>query len=127
MRQFHIYARLSHSYVTGWKHLDRHEFVCSLKLTPPRIVEVDDEGDYVSTTTGRVTAKALAEARKVWRSIPRDVRVPSFRQWFANAVASEFDEGCRCEHDCCGHYQSYGRGRLEGRTVTVRIRSYRNI
>ena len=127
MRQHHIYARLTHKYVNGWKDLDRHEYVATVKLTPRRVTSEDDDGGYTAVTSGRVTSKALAQAHAMWRHLPAELRGPSFRRWFANAVASEFDHGCRCEHDCCGHYQSYGTGRMEGRTVVVRIRAYRNL
>ena len=127
MRQHHIYARLTHKYATGWKDLDRHEYVCSLKLTPRRVTTEDEDGGYTAVTSGRVTSKALTKARALWRSLPAELRGASFRHWFAGAVASEFDHGCRCEHDCCGHYQSYGTGRMEGRTVVVHIRAYPNV
>ena len=38
MEQRHLYERLTHKYVDEYRHLDREEFVATIKLTPAKCV-----------------------------------------------------------------------------------------
>lgn len=126
MNKHHIYARLTHKYRAGWSHLDRHEYVFDLKLTPHKLVNRTDDGDLDHILYGRISAKQRAQAKVVWEKLPRQDR-PKFKHWLRDAIGSEFDSGCRCEHDCCGHYQSYAASAIYGRRVVVNVHSYRNL
>lgn len=126
MRTFHIYARLTHKYRAGWAELDRHEYVTTLRLTAPKLLSIDDDGTKDRIVHGRISAKQREQARKVWEKLPRQGRAP-FKQWLCAAVSETFDYGCRCEHDCCGHYQNHAMARMYGRNVVVAVHSYRNI
>lgn len=134
-----IYARLTHKYTTGWAHLDRQEFVGLFFVTEPRVTSMDDDGDYRSIVHGKLRLDTLANARKLWRKhapkdwVPRHAkrgtkpsRVP-FKLWLRGQIGEGFADGCRCEHDCCGHYQRYARVFLEGRHVRVLVTSYQNL
>jgi hypothetical protein len=39
MQQVHAYARITHGYADGWRHLDQDEFVATVKLTPAKVAE----------------------------------------------------------------------------------------
>lgn len=126
MKNHPIYARLTHKYRAGWSYLDRHEYVFDLKLTPRKLVNRTDDGDLDHILFGRISAKQREQARKVWEELPRQDR-GQFKHWLRAAIGSAFDSGCQCEHDCCGHYQSYAMARMYGRNVVVKVHSYRNI
>ena len=126
MNKHHIYARLTHKYRAGWSHLDRHEYVFDLKLTPHKLVNRTDDGDLDHLLFGRISAKQREQARKVWEKLPRQDR-GQFKHWLCRAISSEFVSGCQCEHDCCGHYQSYAATAIYGRRVVVNVHSYRNL
>lgn len=126
MNKHHIYARLTHKYRTGWSHLDRHEYVFDLKLTPRKVSHLHDDGAVDHILYGRISAKQREQARKVWESLPRRDR-GLFKHWLCRTISGEFVSGCQCEHDCCGHYQSYAATAIHGRLVVVRVHSYPNL
>ena len=76
MNKHHIYARLTHKYRSGWSHLDRHEYVFDLKLTPPRILRRGNDGDIDQVMHGRLNTEQRRLALKVWESLPRAGRQP---------------------------------------------------
>lgn len=126
MNNHHIYARLTHKYRAGWSHLDNHEYVFDLKLTPPRLLRAADNGDIDQVMHGRLNTKQREQAKAVWEKLPSRDR-PPFKHWLRDVIAGAFDRGCQCEHDCCGHYQSYAVGDIYGRRVVVTVHSYRNL
>ena len=126
MKNHHIYARLTHKYRAGWSYLDRHEYVFDLKLTPYKVSHLHDDGAVDHILFGRISAKQREQARKVWEGLPRQDR-GNFKHWLSRAIAGEFAGGCQCEHDCCGHYQSYASANIYGRRVVVNVHSYRNL
>ncbi len=125
MDTYPIYARLTHNYATGWAHLDRHEFLANLKLTPPKLVHVDENGDLTRHLHGRISAQQMRKLREAARRHPSPIK--SFRHRLQVAIAENFSGGCRCEHDCCGHYQQWAKVRLFGRKVFVKVSSYQNL
>lgn len=126
MNKHHIYARLTHKYRAGWSHLDRHEYVFDLKLTPHKLVNRTDDGDLDHLLFGRISAKQREQAKAVWEKLPSRDR-GQFKHWLSRAISNEFVSGCQCEHDCCGHYQSYASANIYGRRVVVNVHSYRNL
>lgn len=86
MEAINIYKRLTHRYVGGWEHLDKHEFVGMLKLTPSVKTkpagEIDEGPTYVQFC--RVPASIAIEDA---------VRA---------LIDTRSSHGCDCEHDCCG-------------------------
>ena len=126
MNKHPIHARLTHQYSAGWSHLDRFEYIATLKLTPPTLQKRYDDGDTNHIMYGRLSAKQREQARKVWEELPRLGRL-KFKHWLQGAISSTFETGCRCEHDCCGHYQTYAVADLYGRRVVVTVHNYRNL
>lgn len=134
-----LYARTSHHYAPGWSHLDDYEFLGTFRHTEPRLAHVSEDGDLVHVLHAKFTPVLMAEARRAWRRhAPRarswagrerkgePFRLP-FKLWLAGAIADGFTHGCRCEHDCCGHYQTSARVTIEGRHVRIRTHSYQNV
>lgn len=126
MQTHSIYVRLTHRYRAGWAHLDRHEHIIDLKLTPPRLVHRDEDDTTQHVLFGRISAKQMRSLREIWRPLSGQTSL-IFRHWLQIAISNTFESGCQCEHDCCGHYQSYAVAELSGRRVVVNVRSYRNL
>ena len=106
METVHLYERKTHKYVDSYRHLDREEYVCTVKLTPQVCViepkDFDDGGTYVRF--GRIPAGASAKDRRDILKAARD----TFTQW-----------GCAHEHDCCGCQLISTSASLVGRTLRV--------
>lgn len=124
---------LRYSYHVGWRHLNDTLYLFDGRMTTPRRVEVDEGGD--SWTDGCVVTLSpaeLAHAKRAYRKYRAWAngaeQIPTFTRAIELAVAEQFDRGCRCEHDCCGHVFSYGVARRIGpRTLSVRIRNSINV
>lgn len=122
-------ARLTQQYNTGYAYLDEWEVIGPAKQTQLREVQGDpDNYDGGSTSTCLVVLppSTLKAARRIYRYAKVDTH---FYRWLSNQIATTFDHACQCEHDCCGHLQSYGSvTRIDGkREFSVTIRSYRNV
>ena len=93
MEQVHAYARLTHKYRDGWSHLDSDEFVATVRLTAPKMVEEGkgyDEGDtYVQ-----------------YVRVPRSVNAKLLARALSDTMGGS---NCRHEHDCCGCATRYVR------------------
>lgn len=129
MYRLPIECRITHRYNVGWAHLDRFEPIGSLNFTPQRETSCSYDGDVARVTQARLPLAFLEAARKVWREHAdkhEGRRVP-FKRWLGWQIGDSFDSGCRCEHDCCGHYQYRGSARIEGRRVFVLVTACRNV
>jgi hypothetical protein len=106
MEQVNLYERKTHRYVDSCRHMDKEEYVCSVKLTPPRQLQApesyDDGGKYVRF--GRIPAGA---GRKDRLAI-KQAAIDSFTHW-----------GCHHEHDCCGCRLVRASASVIGRTLRV--------
>jgi hypothetical protein len=102
----HLYLRKTHKYVDSCRDLDKHEYICSVKLTPPQTTEepqdFDDGGKYVRF--GRIPAGASKKDREDILQAARD----TFTKW-----------GCHHEYDCCGCRLVSARAQLNGRQLRV--------
>ena len=126
-------ARLTHGYVTGWRHLDKYEQLGPAKITRERSVMKelpdweDSEDRIVRRCAVTLAPETLAEAKRLYRSQRKTAGV-TFSRWLCGQVGDTFDRGCRCEHDCCGHYQWYGQATRTGRrTFVVYVSGSRNL
>jgi hypothetical protein len=81
--------RQTYKYVTGWNHLDAYS---------------DQDWNWHLLGTGKI-AKEDMDGQTVLFTVRASRKVS--RQEMALAMSAEFDRGCRCEHDCCGHTQWY--------------------
>jgi hypothetical protein len=118
---------LSGDYNVAWSHLNHQVDLCEARMTQPRVVEVSEDGDYVSQALVTLRPDELAQAKQVWKASKKDLPY-SFERVMNGAIGDYFDSSCRCEHDCCGHVNTSGRARRVGRrTWLVKIRATRNV
>jgi hypothetical protein len=111
-RQFSLRARITHTYVPGWNDLDKWH-------------------DLGVATLARVKPARWAENGESYRQL-EIVRVdsPGYRpRNIMRAIEDTMQSGCRCEHDCCGHIQTYVKRvrQLCPGTFAVLVGGYRNI
>ncbi len=86
MQTVHAYRRLTNRYIDQYMHLDETEFVATVKLTAPRVVEEGNGFD-----TGATFQQYLR--------VPRGVDVKALRQALRDTMGYH---GCTHEYDCCG-------------------------
>jgi hypothetical protein len=107
---FSISMRLTHGYVTGWNHLDRWHHLGEARVVDCGKSREDDES-FRQTQIIEVNAPGY-RPRNIMRAIDATMRF-----------------GCRCEHDCCGHY--FGGAtkirKLPGNRYAVVVAGSRNI
>lgn len=102
--------RLTHRYNVGWSHLDDIEYVGTARLVSSHTKHNDGESQ-------RVFSLLLVTSGEDEQSIK-------------DAIRDTMQSGCRCEHDCCGHWQtSVDRVRRikGGNCFAVLQSSYRNV
>jgi hypothetical protein len=102
--------RLTHRYNVGWSHLDDNEEVGTARVVSSRTKRNDGESQ-------RVFSLLLVKSGEGEQSIK-------------DAIRDTMQSGCRCEHDCCGHWQSSVSRvrRIKGGNVYAVLQSaYRNI
>lgn len=112
---YHILAETNvGGYRPAYDHLNEHETLdFTVKVVPGRFREdYDGNGErWVYLTASR----------------------PITRGELTEAVLWKFNRECRCEHDCCGHWQSHAYAHLakplnkKGTKWKVPVVSYRNI
>ena len=106
MNNIALYQRRTRAYVDSFRHLDRHDFLCSIRLTPPRWIRCresfDDAGTYVMS--GRIPSgisrKAIIDA--------------------AEETLTHWD--CHHTHDCCGCRLTRAKARIQGRKLFVTVK-----
>lgn len=86
----HLYTRVTHQYVDAYRHLDREDFVGTVKALAPRVVRGPDEIDFsdAGSTRMRVIVPATCNAS------PHVIR-----QALHDTLSHS---GCSHEYDCCG-------------------------
>ena len=110
--KFHLSRQLTHRYNAAWSHLNEFEIVGTARAVGSKAFgKPDPDGDSGRTLLFlMVTSKAQEEAIR-------------------EAIADTLQRSCRCEHDCCGHWQtSVSKARrLQGGMWAVLQSSYRNV
>lgn len=86
MQTVNAFRRTSNRYIDKYKYLDGEEFVATVRLTAPRVV---DEGN--SYDAGNTYVQYLR--------VPRSVDVKALRQALRDTLGYH---GCTHEWDCCG-------------------------
>lgn len=84
MHRFNVYRRLTNRYVDSYRHLDREQFVATVRVTPPRLVRQAEDFDDGGTYLLHVRAPAGA---------------PNIAQELRDSLSHH---GCAHEYDCCG-------------------------
>jgi len=107
MQAVHAYARITHGYADGWRHLDKDEFVGTVKMTPAVQTEApkdyDDGGAYVQ-----------------YARAPSGVNLDLLKQALRDTMGGS---NCRHEHDCCGCASRYVSVKHVGsRRLVIRTR-----
>lgn len=112
MLKEYIYRRITHKYRDAYRHLDREEYVTTLSLTPPKLVQAPD---YREMSDGGVYVQ---HAR-----IPANLTKKQ-RQRLIDAVGDTLSyHGCHHEHDCCGCASvNAWPVKIDGRKLTVHLR-----
>jgi hypothetical protein len=110
--RFHGYRRTSHEYVDAYRHLDSREYIGEYAAL--KFGEVVYDNKYNDSAHQYVTLKAPKGA--TWQDV-------------CESAQNHFAQHCRCEHDCCGHWQSsvYGVRHTKRREWSVKISMYQNV
>lgn len=103
METINAYRRLTHHYVGTCSDLDAHQFVATVRVTPPRVVREGNGHDEGDTTVMHCRAPAGVDLKLLARAI-------------ADTLTSE---GCSHEWDCCGCASYRTRVRHVGRRRLV--------
>lgn len=124
-------ARLTFQYVQGWAYEDQWVPLANAKVTgaTPAGIERFDYGDETRDVRHLVTLNPAnwAQAKAVYRRHQADIQQP-FTHWLANMASEHFACGCRCEHDCCGHWQTSASARYIGkRRLSLELHNFRNL
>lgn len=113
MDTIHAYRRLTHRYVGTWKHLDEHQYIGTVKLTPTREIRPAD---------GMTDGTVYVRFGRLPAGMPQRQRAA-----LASAVADSFTSvSCSCEHDCCGCASYRTEAIATGRRLMVRTTVTRN-
>lgn len=121
--KINIYKRVTHGYRIGYDHLNDHVFVAVGKMLKPKVVEYDDDGTGYTQHT--IVTLSGAQKRAIEARHGKGIR-----HWVARAIEDSLDYGCCCEHDCCGHTQTYATATPvpgKPREYRVEIRNYMNV
>lgn len=90
MQTFSGYKLLTRRYKPAYSHLDESAYVGEFRILRASPVRI--EGRYGDSATSVLTVLA-----------PRGVSDNDIEQ----VLRDQFVSGCRCEHDCCGHWSTY--------------------
>jgi hypothetical protein len=86
MNTLELYQRETHTYTSGWSHLDQWEHIGTAKMLQQRMTREPDGHDDGGTYIAKVIAPRNLKGRDISRAI-------------ANSLGGS---SCRHEHDCCG-------------------------
>jgi hypothetical protein len=118
-------------YVTGWASEDRWEPMTLARLTAATLVHRDDDDDDDGATYRHLLTfgpHGWQDAQQLYKRLFAGKERPTFVRWLGHMAAEYFAQGCRCEHDCCGHMQAYASLRYLGRRrFSVERRTYPNV
>lgn len=87
-----LYVRTSYRYSLAYADLDPHALLAQYHVLSRRVTQ----GNECYITTVRVKVKPHP-----------DRELPCTPELIQEALSDAFSYSCRCEHDCCGHYQKY--------------------
>jgi hypothetical protein len=90
MHIIHAYKKLTHKYNPAWAHLDESEYMgFDLKIVYGK-ARYSDDGESVKTIAYATASKPVTKSQMY-------------------QMLHAFDRSCRCEHDCCGHFNGGAR------------------
>ncbi len=106
-----IYSRLTRLYVDGWRYLDEHRYLGTVKLLAGKTVDKGNGYDRGPTFVNQVYAPAHLSSQNLTAAI-------------ADTLGGS---RCRHEHDCCGCPSTLAIVRRRSRrTYVVRCTVYYN-
>lgn len=112
MYKFAGYRRTSYKYAEAWRYLDSAKYVGEFRLLSTS--EMRYLGKYGDSAVNylRVKAPKGVDKRLMWQ-----------------VADDQFSNHCKCEHDCCGHWQNtVGKVyRSKRNEYIVELRSYQNV
>lgn len=86
MQDINLSTRLTHRYVGTHSHLDSWEYLGTLRVTPPRVVEAGNDYDAGDTVVRYARIRRSDDFRLLKRAIESTLS----------------RHGCSHEYDCCG-------------------------
>lgn len=110
MEKIELERQTSHKYRQGWDHLNESEHVGTARVLTTKFKRKDEESQ-------RIFILLL-------------VMSTDSAEHIEEAICDTMRSGCRCEHDCCGHYQTHVdkvRQIKNSNLFAVIQSSYRNI
>lgn len=93
---FHAYKRNTFRYNDGYRHLDDTTYIGVVKAVYGKSWYTSDDFDSSHNTSIEVKLPAAVISGET------DPHVIKSRVF--NILSEHFTLCCRCEHDCCGHY-----------------------
>jgi hypothetical protein len=110
--KFTLSRRLTFRFNAAWSHLDESEDVGTARALTVKPFGKEDPHGEAKRTLSVMLIHTQADEEAV-----------------REAIAETLQYSCRCEHDCCGHWQtSVSRvRRLRGGMWAVMQSSYRNV
>lgn len=102
MQHLDLYTRKTFKYRDAWSHEDEWDYLSSIKLTPPAVVDEGNGYDRGVTYLQHARLPAGADSRQ-------------FRRAIANTLSGD---RCRHDYDCCG---------CASRSVFTRMLSKRDV
>ena len=113
--RFDGYRRLTFQFNDGWKGADEYQYLGEFMILKSRL----RHSNHQDSSNGE------AGERIYTVRVPRGIS----RGDIINALRDTFTNGCRCEHDCCGHLQTYAYlpRRQKRRTWVVEVHCYYNV
>ena len=118
-------------YTPGWRSYERSIDVPGFaKMTKPvKLIQAEPEielgrdGSYRFRCDVTLPPAMYADLKKLHKALTRSPYQdpPSFRRWLCGVIGEQFDVGCRCQHDCCGHVfgSGFARPTRKKRTYVV--------
>ncbi len=112
MHIINAYKKLTHKYNPAWSELDDDEYMgFDLKVVYGK-ARYSDDGESVKTIAYATTSKPVTETQMY-------------------QMLHAFDRSCRCEHDCCGHFNGGARTPKQlsrnGRKWAITLSYYANV
>ncbi len=108
MTKIDLHKRTTHKYASGWSHLDESEHIGTARCLGQKTTKQDG---WTKTSLGLFLVSSKHDSEEV-----------------KQALRDSLSHHCRCEHDCCGHWQTdvYKVRHLGKGLYAARLSSYVN-
>lgn len=136
MQKINIDVEVGGGYATSYRDLNELLSVCTARMLEPHYETGNSYGDSLThTTLVTLNPEALKNAKAAYKEAQRiylrdetRYRRPehTFTRFMNNAICESLTHVCRCEHDCCVHWnQTASARRIAPRVWSVKL--YQNL